>query len=77
MPQWLKICPQYERPGFDPWVGKILRRRAWQLSPVFLSRESPWIEEPGRLHVVAEWDTMEGLSPAYNSTISIMGQVPC
>ena len=26
--------------GFDPWVGKIPWRRAWQPTPVFLSRES-------------------------------------
>ena len=25
---------------FDPWVGKILWRRAWQLTPVFLPGES-------------------------------------
>jgi len=25
---------------FYPWVGKIPRRRAWQPTPVFLSRES-------------------------------------
>ena len=24
---------------FDPWVGKIPWRRAWQLTQVFLSRE--------------------------------------
>ena len=23
--------------GFDPWIGKIPRRREWQPSPVFLS----------------------------------------
>ena len=28
------------RHGFDPWVGKILRRRAWQPTPIFLSGES-------------------------------------
>ena len=28
------------RPGFDPWVGKIPWRRAWQPSPVFLPGES-------------------------------------
>ena len=28
------------RPGFDPWVGKIPRRRAWQPTPVFLPGES-------------------------------------
>ena len=26
--------------GFDPWVGKIPWRRKWQLTPVFLPRES-------------------------------------
>ena len=26
--------------GFDPWVGKILCRRKWQPTPVFLSRKS-------------------------------------
>ena len=25
--------------GFDPWVGKIPWRRAWQPTPVFLSGE--------------------------------------
>ena len=35
--------------GFDPWVGKIPRRRAWQPTPVFLHGESPWTEEPGRV----------------------------
>ena len=34
---------------FDPWVGKFPWRRAWQLTPVFLSGESPWTEEPGML----------------------------
>ena len=28
------------RYGFDPWVGKIPWRRAWQPTPVFLSGES-------------------------------------
>ena len=26
--------------GFDPWVGKIPRRRNWQPTPVYLPRES-------------------------------------
>ena len=34
---------------FDPWVGKFPWRRAWQLTPVLLSGESPWTEEPGML----------------------------
>ena len=26
--------------GFNPWMGKIPWRRAWQLNPVFLPAES-------------------------------------
>ena len=29
-----------KRQGFDPWVGKIPQKRAWQPTPVFLPRES-------------------------------------
>ena len=31
---------QCRRHGFDPWVGKILWRKAWQPTPVFLPGES-------------------------------------
>ena len=37
------------RRGFDPSVGKILWRRAWQSTLVFLPGESPWTEEPAGL----------------------------
>ena len=33
-------CLQRRRPGFNPWVGKIPRRKAWQPTPVFLSGKS-------------------------------------
>ena len=39
------------RHGFDPWVGKIPCRRAWQPTPVFL---------PGEAH---GWGSLEGFSP--------------
>ena len=32
-------CKRRKRRGFDPWVGKIPWRRAWQPTPVFLSGE--------------------------------------
>ena len=35
----VKIHLQW-RPDFDPWVGKIPWRRAWQPTPVFLPGES-------------------------------------
>ena len=38
--RWWRICLQCRRPGFDPWVGKILWKRKWQPSPIFLSGES-------------------------------------
>ena len=49
-------CRRDRRCGFDPWVGKIPWRRAWQPTPVFLSGEShgqrslvgysPWSHKP-------------------------------
>ena len=50
--QWWWIYLQSRRPRFDPWVAKIVRSRAWQLTSVFLPGEfhgqknlagySPW-----------------------------------
>ena len=55
LPWWLRcyrICLQCRRPGFNPWVGKIPWRRAWQSMPVLVPAEfhgqrsfagySPW-----------------------------------
>ena len=39
---WLRqkgICLQCRRPRFDPWVRKILWRREWLLTPIFLPGE--------------------------------------
>ena len=33
-------CRRYKRCRFDPWVWKILWRRAWELTPVFMPGES-------------------------------------
>ena len=52
LPWWLRqerIHLQYGRPWFDPWVGKIPLRRAWQSTSVFLPGESPWTEKTGGL----------------------------
>jgi len=38
--QWERICPPSRNCGFDPWVGKILWRRKWQPTPVFLPAKS-------------------------------------
>ena len=43
--------------GFNPWVRKILWRRAWQPTPVFLPGE--WTEEPGGLQGGKELDVTE------------------
>ena len=47
--QRLKRLPGMWETGFNPWVGKIPWRRAWQPTQVFLPGESPWTEDPGRL----------------------------
>ena len=38
--RWQRICLQCWRPGFEPWVRKILWRKAWQPSLAFLPGES-------------------------------------
>ena len=40
-------CRRLKRLELDPWVRKILWKRAWQTTPVFLPEESPLTEEPG------------------------------
>ena len=59
---WLRrkrIRPQCRRPGFDPWVGKILCKRAWQPTPMFLPEDSPWTVEAWQatVHGVAKSQT--------------------
>ena len=53
--QTVKSPPTVRKPGFDPWVGKIFWRRAWQPTPVFLPGEPPWTEEPGGLQSTGSW----------------------
>ena len=46
---------QYRRQkqySFNPWVRKILWRRVWQPTPVFLPDKSQWTEEPGKLQSI-------------------------
>ena len=50
---------------FNPWVGKIPWRRAWQPTPVLF----PWIEEPDRLQsmilqrIGQNWVTQHSTAP--------------
>ena len=44
-----------KRHWFQPWVGKIPWRKAWQPTPVFLPGGSPWTEEPGGHGVAKSW----------------------
>ena len=37
LPEMQEMC---RTPGFDPWVGKIPWRRAWQPTPLFLLGKS-------------------------------------
>ena len=44
----LPACRRPKRCRFDPWVGKILCRRKWQPTPIFLAGKSQ-TEEPSGL----------------------------
>ena len=62
-----RIHLQCDRPGFDPWFGKIPWRRQWLLTPVswpgeFHGLYSPWDRK--------ELDTTERLSLSLNSTFA-------
>ena len=58
--RWHRIHLQCRRLGFNPWVGTIPWRRAWQPSPVFLPGESPWTEEPGGLQSMGSQRVRQG-----------------
>ena len=45
-------CRRHKRCDFDLWVRKILWRRAWQPTPVFLPGESPWTRESDGLQSI-------------------------
>ena len=45
-------CRRHKRCGFDPWVGKISWRRAWQPHSSILAWRIPWTEEPGGLQSI-------------------------
>ena len=53
-----RVCLQFGRAGFNPWVGKIPWRREWQPTPVLLPGKSHgWRSLAGR----KESDTTEWL----------------
>ena len=54
LPWWLsgKECRSHRKRAFDPWVGRIPWRSAWQPTPGFLPGESPRTEEPGVLQSI-------------------------
>ena len=45
-------CRRHKTCRFNPWIGKMPRRRARQSTPVFLPGESPRTEEPGGLQAI-------------------------
>ena len=56
----IKNLPAMKRLGFDPWVGRIPWRRAWQPSSVFLPGESHGLGAgQATVHRVTKSDTTE------------------
>ena len=63
-------CKRLKRPKFDPWVGKIPWKRAWQPTPVFLLGESHGQRSlAGYIHRVAQSRTwLKWLSMTWHGT---------
>ena len=50
--RWLKICLQFRRPEFNPWVGKIPLEEGVAAHSSILSWRIPGTEEPGGLQSI-------------------------
>ena len=57
MAQWWRIGLQCRRPGFDPWVGKIPWRRAWQWESHGFSEESAGLQSIASHGVRPDWSS--------------------
>ena len=78
--QW--ISRRHKRPGFDPWVRNIPRRRAWQPTPIYGQRSlvgySPWSHKESdttdRLHAHVHTHTQIAKNSAKNHlTVGVSG----
>ena len=45
----VKLLPAMQRPGFNPWVGKIPLEKEIVIHSSTFAWKIPWTEEPGRL----------------------------
>ena len=87
LPWWLwrySVCLQCRRPGFDPWVRKILWRKKWQPTAVLLSGKfhgwrslvgySPWGRKESDM---TEWLQFHHLSNLQIKTLLTLWGFPC
>ena len=60
-------CMRCKRPGFNPSVGKVLWRRTWQPSPVFLPEESHGQRSLGGCSRCIHAKLLQSCLPLYNT----------
>ena len=75
-------CRRHKRQGFDPWVGKIPWKKAWQLTPVFSPGESPRTEDLGGLQSIGlqSWTQLKRFSnqhAPFSKTAQIENVLAC
>ena len=51
-------CRRHKRRAFDPWVGKIPWRKAWQPTPIFLPGESHGQRRVAGYRVGRDWSDL-------------------
>ena len=69
-------CRRLKGCRFDPWVGKIPWKRAWQPTSVFLPGKSPWTEEPGRLQSMASQRVGHDWATRHNTSVDLPKALP-
>ena len=90
LPQWLsgkESACQCRRCGFGPWVGKILLRRKWQPTPMFLPGEShgerspvgysPWGRKESDMTEQLSTHTSPFLQTCNSSSLHLFNHISC
>ena len=68
---WERTRLQCQRPGFDPWVGKIPLEKEMATHSGILAWRIPWTQEPRGLQSVGSQRVGHGLATGTRSNLNL------